>query len=130
MQHQRAHRGARARADNGARSRARMPALDSGNAMHWLRTFFRLEAAGGILLVAAGALALAIANSPLSGLYARALELRIVVSIDRLSLDKPLLLWINDGLMALFFFHIGLAVKREILEGELRTPAQFLLPLL
>jgi len=93
-----------------------------------LKEFQNLESSSGIVLVAAAALALVIANSPIDHLYERFLSLRLVVSIEDLAIAKPLLLWINDGLMAVFFFLIGLEVKREVLEGELRQPAQILLP--
>ncbi len=94
-----------------------------------IREFFKWEAAGGILLIAAAALALLLDNSPLAGLYDRLLTLKIAVSIGNLGIAKPLLLWINDGMMAVFFLLIGLEIKREILEGELSSRDQVLLPL-
>jgi NhaA family Na+:H+ antiporter len=93
-----------------------------------LRQFFRLEAAGGVLLVAAAALALLISNSPLTGLYEAFLDVPVVIQVGALEIAKPLVLWINDGLMAVFFFLIGLEVKREVLEGELSSPEQIVLP--
>jgi Na+:H+ antiporter, NhaA family len=90
--------------------------------------FMRLESAGGILLLVAASIALIIANSPLSGLYDRFLDTTIAVEVGALSISKPLLLWINDGLMAVFFFLIGLEIKREFLEGELSSPSQVVLP--
>ncbi|WP_354676149.1 Na+/H+ antiporter NhaA [Pseudomonas syringae] len=90
--------------------------------------FFQLEAAGGLLLIAAGALALMINNSPLSWLYNAFLETPVVTQIGAVQIAKPLLLWINDGLMALFFLLIGLEVKREVLEGHLSKPSQIVLP--
>ena len=93
-----------------------------------LREFLRLEAAAGVLLAFAAILALALANSPLSFLYGGLLDTAVAVQIGALSISKPLLLWINDGLMAVFFFLIGLEVKREVLEGELSSPAQIVLP--
>ncbi|MCO8166392.1 Na+/H+ antiporter NhaA [Pseudomonas sp. 21LCFQ02] len=90
--------------------------------------FFQLEAAGGLLLIAAAAAALIINNSPLSWLYNAFLEAPVVAQIGSLQIAKPALLWINDGLMALFFLVIGLEVKREILEGHLSNPAQIILP--
>lgn len=77
------------------------------------------EAASGVLLIVAAALALIAANTPLSKYYAALLDIPVVLQVGPLKIDKPLLLWINDGLMALFFFLIGLEVKREILEGDL-----------
>jgi NhaA family Na+:H+ antiporter len=93
-----------------------------------LRQFFRLEAAGGVLLVAAAMLALLISNSPLTGLYEAFLDVPVVIQVGALEIAKPLVLWINDGLMAVFFFMIGLEVKREVLEGELSSPEQIVLP--
>ena len=95
---------------------------------HTIVRFFQLEAAGGMLLIAAAALALLINNSPLSWLYEAFLQTPVVARIGALSIDKPLLLWINDGLMALFFLVIGLEVKREVLEGHLSKPSQIILP--
>ena len=92
------------------------------------RDFFALESASGIVLVAAAIVALLIANSPLAPLYDAFLDLHLSVAIDNHGIDKPLLLWINDGLMAVFFFLIGLEVKREVLDGELRKPSQIVLP--
>jgi len=93
-----------------------------------LRNFLRLESAGGILLIGAALLALLVSNSPLAAGYAELLDLRIAVTIDGLGIDKPLLLWVNDGLMAIFFLLVGLELKREILEGELSQRDQVLLP--
>ncbi|MBX8511319.1 Na+/H+ antiporter NhaA [Pseudomonas cichorii] len=90
--------------------------------------FFQLEAAGGLLLIAAAALALIINNSPLSWLYNEFLNIPVVAQIGAIKIAKPLLLWINDGLMALFFLVIGLEVKRELLEGHLSRPSQVVLP--
>ncbi len=78
--------------------------------------------------MAAAVGALLVANSPLAPLYDGFLHLRLTVSIDDFGVAKPLHLWINDGLMAVFFLLIGLEVKREVLEGELRNRAQIVLP--
>lgn len=94
-----------------------------------LQQFLRLEAAGGIVLCAAAALALLVANTPLSGLYERLLDLPVAVRVGGLVLAKPLLLWVNDGLMAVFFMLIGLELKRELLDGELSRPANAILPI-
>ena len=94
-----------------------------------LRAFIASESAGGIILMIAAALALAIANSPLLSNYEALLATQVVFSAgDLVAIDKPLLLWINDGLMALFFFLIGLEVKREIVTGQLRSWKQASLP--
>lgn len=90
--------------------------------------FFQLEAASGLLLIAAALLALIINNSPLSWLYTGLLDTPVVAQIGALKIAKPLLLWINDGLMAMFFLLIGLEVKREVLDGQLSKPSQIVLP--
>jgi NhaA family Na+:H+ antiporter len=87
-----------------------------------------LEAASGLLLIAAAILALIINNSPLSWLYTGLLDTPVVAQIGALKIAKPLLLWINDGLMAMFFLLIGLEVKREVLDGQLSKPSQIVLP--
>lgn len=93
-----------------------------------LRRFFALEAAGGLLLVAAAALAMLLANSPLSGLYDGLLDVPVEIRVGHLQIAKPLLLWINDGLMAVFFLQVGLEIKREVLVGELSRPGHLTLP--
>ena len=90
--------------------------------------FFRHEASGGVLLILSAAAALAIANSGLAGYYENFLNTYGTISIGGTGLSKPLLLWINDGLMAIFFFLIGLELKREILEGKLKNPRDVVLP--
>lgn len=95
-----------------------------------LKNFLRLESSAGVLLVAATAAALLVSNSPMSALYERLLNVPLVIALGDLAVDKPLLLWINDGLMALFFFLIGLEVKREIMEGQLSSKEQLVLPAL
>ncbi len=95
-----------------------------------LQEFFRLEAAGGILLIGAAVLAMLLANSPLSGVYDGFRDLPVQVRIGQLNLAKPLLLWINDGLMAIFFLLVALEIKREVLSGQLSSFGQLLQPLL
>lgn len=90
--------------------------------------FFQLEAASGLLLIAAAVMALIINNSPLSYLYSGLLDVPVAVQVGALNIAKPLLLWINDGLMALFFLLIGLEVKREVVDGHLSKPSQVVLP--
>jgi len=90
--------------------------------------FFQLEAASGLLLIAAAVLALIVNNSPLSYLYSGLLDVPVAVQVGALNIAKPLLLWINDGLMALFFLLIGLEVKREVVDGHLSKPSQVILP--
>jgi NhaA family Na+:H+ antiporter len=90
--------------------------------------FIHHEASGGIVLIAAAALALLLANSELAPLYGELLDTHVSVRVGELALDKNLLHWINDGLMAIFFFHVGLEIKREMVEGELSTIKQAALP--
>jgi NhaA family Na+:H+ antiporter len=92
------------------------------------RDFLRLESASGILLVAAAVLAMLVANSPFVGLYESLVELPVEIRVGDFEIAKPLLLWINDGLMALFFLMIGLELKREIIEGQLSDLRQASLP--
>lgn len=99
-----------------------MPPLDS------LKTFLKLESASGILLMIAAAAAMAVANSPVQALYQALFEVPVEVRIGALQIAKPLLLWINDGLMAVFFLLVGLELKREVLEGNLSDPSQIALP--
>lgn len=94
----------------------------------FIRRFLALESASGLLLVAAALLALAVSNSSLQFLYDGLLQLELEIRLGTLQLEKPLLLWINDGLMAVFFFLVGLELKRELVVGELRSPAQLMLP--
>ncbi|MHC4837238.1 MAG: Na+/H+ antiporter NhaA, partial [Planctomycetota bacterium] len=92
--------------------------------------FLKQESAGGIVLVCAAALAMIFANTPLKGIYDLLIDTPVEVKVGALEIAKPLLLWVNDGLMALFFLLVGLELKREYLEGELSTPANIVLPAL
>jgi len=91
-------------------------------------TFFRLEAAGGILLLFAAIAAMVLKNTAFGDAYNMFLNLPIQIRIGTLDIDKSLFLWVNDGLMALFFFTIGMEVKREIMVGELSDARQIILP--
>lgn len=84
-----------------------------------IRQFLRLEAAGGLLLIIAAIIALVMANTPLQAIYQQFLDIPVAVKVAALEIDKPLILWINDFLMAIFFLVVGLEVKRELLEGSL-----------
>ena len=92
--------------------------------------FIRLESAGGLLLILATALAMITVNTPVAPVYELLFDTRGAIRIGEAGIDKPLLLWINDGLMAVFFFLIGLEVKREILDGELSSRNRIALPAL
>ena len=94
-----------------------------------LTRFLRLEASSGILLLFAATLAMLAENSFASTYYEALLDLPVQIRIGDFEIAKPLLLWINDGLMAVFFFLIGLEVKREVLHGELSDPARVVLPI-
>lgn len=92
--------------------------------------FFKFEAASGILLIICTAIAMIMANSAASDAYARIINWEFSVQIGNVfKLSKPLILWINDGLMAIFFFVVGLEIKREILVGELSTFRKAALPI-
>ena len=93
-----------------------------------LRKFIVLPASPGILLCIAAVLAMFMENSPLFALYDAIKDTPVVLQIGAFAINKPLLLWINDGLMAVFFLLVGLEIKREILQGHLSKPSQFILP--
>lgn len=93
-----------------------------------IKDFLKLETAGGLMLMVAAVVAMIVANSPLAGLYNSLLEVPFTVMLGDFGLSKPVLLWINDGLMAVFFFLIGLELKRELLEGELSDLSRLALP--
>ena len=97
-------------------------------AINAIRDFLKLESAGGLMLMAAAVLALLLANSALAPLYNLLHDLPVVVKVGALEVDKPLFLWVNDGLMAIFFFLVGLELKRELMEGELADRSQVILP--
>jgi NhaA family Na+:H+ antiporter len=93
-----------------------------------LNTFIEHEATGGLLLVLAAIAAMLLVNTGISGGYFAFLELHVRIGIGPLTLDKSLHHFINDGLMAIFFFLVGLEIKRECLEGNLASLSQILLP--
>ena len=96
--------------------------------IHGIKRFFRFEATGGVLLILATLLAMIVVNSPLQPYYDALLGTTLEIRIGEFELSKAILLWINDGLMALFFFHVGLELKREMLSGELSDPKAIILP--
>ncbi len=91
--------------------------------------FVNLQSATGILLLATTIIALVWANSPFAESYQALWQYEIGISSDSFELKKPLLLWVNDGLMAIFFFLIGLEIKREFLIGELNSTKKVMFPL-
>ena len=100
-----------------------------GRARRALANFLRLEASGGILLILASILALFCANSMFEGAYEGFRDLPVAVKFGALEIAKPLLLWINDGLMAVFFLLVALEIKREALSGQLSSKEQLILPM-
>ena len=90
--------------------------------------FLKLETSGGIILMVAALAALVLANTPLTSYYALLIDTPVEIRIGALEIAKPLLLWINDGLMAVFFFLVGLELKRELIEGELSNRKNIILP--
>ena len=91
--------------------------------------FFRSKSTSGILLIAGALAALVWANSPWAESYDALWETRFTVGFGAAALSKPVILWVNDGLMALFFFVVGLEIKREFLVGELSSRSQAVLPI-
>ena len=92
--------------------------------------FFKLEAASGLLLLISAVIALFISNSNLSNLYFETLNKYLFVGINNFGIKMSLLHWINDALMAVFFFFVTLEIKREFLQGELSNRKQALLPII
>ncbi|HVR65829.1 MAG TPA: Na+/H+ antiporter NhaA, partial [Verrucomicrobiae bacterium] len=90
--------------------------------------FLQLESAGGIVLLGAAILALIVSNTPVAPFYKIFLTMPVEIRIGALEIAKPMLLWINDGLMAVFFLLVGLEIKRELLQGELSSFGRALLP--
>lgn len=90
--------------------------------------FIKWESFAGVLLVLMAVLAIVICNTPLSLYYTHFLQTNVTVSVGTAALSKPVILWINDGLMAIFFLLVGLEIKREMIEGELNTRRKAILP--
>ncbi len=95
---------------------------------HAIKDFIKKDSSAGIILIFVTILALILQNSGLSGAYTSFLHTPVEVRLGALHIAKPLLLWVNDGLMAIFFFVIGLEVKREVMEGHLSSLSQITLP--
>lgn len=94
----------------------------------FIAKFFKLESAGGLTLMFAAVVAVFVANTPLYSCYNLLINTPIEIRIGALHIAKPLLLWINDGLMAVFFFLVGLELKREVLDGELSDKRNIIFP--
>ena len=92
--------------------------------------FFKLEAASGLILLIAAVIALIISNTNLSVNYFNLLSTHILIGTENFGLDLSILHWINDALMAIFFFIVTLEIKREFIHGELSKPKQALLPII
>ena len=105
-------------------------ARNAGTLKRGAQAFFEHEAAGGVVLMVAAAVALTVYNSPLTPVYEAFLATPVAIQVGALEIDKPLLLWINDGLMAIFFFLVGLEIKREIIEGRLSSVQRASLPVI
>ena len=90
--------------------------------------FLEGETAGGLMLMGAAVAAMILANTPLFPYYQLLTDTLFAIQIGDFALAKPLLLWVNDGLMAIFFLLVGLELKRELFEGELSDPTQIVLP--
>src|SRR3954470_1058727 len=93
-----------------------------------IQEFFRLEAASGLVLLATAVVALVAANSPLEQAYRALLEFPLQLGAGGVAASFSLQDLVNDGLMTVFFFVVGMEIKRELVVGELRTPARALLP--
>ncbi len=94
------------------------------------RWFFKLEAASGLILLIAAVIALLLSNTNLNNLYFEILNKHILIGTESFGLDLSILHWINDALMAVFFFIVTLEIKREFIQGELSKPKQALLPII
>ncbi len=93
-----------------------------------LLDFFKGESAVGVLLIIATVLAMILSNSTFAQAYQNFLDIAVVVSFHEFTIAKPLLLWVNDGLMAIFFFMVGMEIKREVLEGSLSHISKIVVP--
>jgi NhaA family Na+:H+ antiporter len=107
--------------------------LPASLAQHWARPFARflqIESASGVLLLLCAIAALVIANSPAADAFNTFWKQHAIIGVGPWKLDESLLHWVNDGLMAIFFFVVGLEIKRELVAGELRDPRQAALPVM
>jgi NhaA family Na+:H+ antiporter len=95
-----------------------------------MQQFIRQEASSGIILLSMAIIALILANSPLAGSYQALLDTHVGVALGPFVLEETLLHWVNDGLMAIFFFVVGLEIKREVVVGELADLRAAALPII
>ena len=115
-------------ADPSPTALARRPGPVFAGVLRPIQEFFRLEAASGVVLLGTAVVALAAANSPLEEMYRALLELPFQVGAGGVAVTFSLQELVNDGLMTVFFFVVGMEIKRELVVGELRTTARALLP--
>lgn len=108
----------------------RLPETPIGRWMRPIAAFLHIESASGMVLLGCTVLALILANSASAADFAGIWQIHFRIGIGDFNLDKPLILWINDGLMALFFFVVGLEIKRELVAGELQDPRKAALPVM
>jgi len=116
-------------APHSVRQPAALPLKPIDRLLSPFRSFTELEAAGGIVLMAAAALALLWANSPFAASYEDLFSTPVTIGFGEFAISKAFVLWINDGLMAIFFLVVGLEIKREVLIGELASPRRAALPI-
>ncbi len=109
-------------------SQDNFPQMEYGMTQEKITRFLLSELGGGVLLISAAILAILFANTSLVEAYQWILSVPVQVRVNTLDVNKPLLLWINDGLMALFFLSVGLEIKKEFLFGHLRQRSQIILP--
>ncbi len=107
----------------------KLPPTPAEKILQPIQSFIKLETSGGILLMACTIIALAWANSPWAAAHSDLFKTPFTVGFGEFVLNKPLVLWINDGLMAIFFFLVGLEIKREIMMGELSSMRKAALPI-
>lgn len=106
-----------------------MPETPVGRLVQPFAQFLKIQSASGFLLLACTGVALLLANSPWSASFAEVWQVRFRIALGDYVLDKPLLFWLNDGLMTVFFFVVGLEIKREFVMGELRDSRKAALPI-
>lgn len=104
------------------------PAPPAPRSASFLQAFLKSEALGGYVLMLAALLALLVANSGIAPAYFDALGAKLGFSLGPVVLKESVLHWINDGLMAVFFLLVGLEIKREVLDGQLRGASRIVLP--